>query len=230
MKKRLMIIGCSTTGKHLLEFIRYYDLFDVVGFAVNKEYKQFDEYCGLPVYELEKLNELHGDIFDFVFVAVLWNKVNADRKRIYNMVKKMGLQCANIISPTAKIRGTIEGDNCWIHDYAIIQNNTFVSSGLMMMAQSLIGANTQIGEHCFLGAKSLIGGGSKIGNQTFIGLNATVFDNVKIGEKCIIGACTSIKRNVPSYTLCKIANTNCQQIFYDEKTIEDKLQYSLNVR
>ena len=42
MKERLIIIGLSTTAEHVLSFVNYYDLFEVVGFAVNKDYKDAD--------------------------------------------------------------------------------------------------------------------------------------------------------------------------------------------
>lgn len=230
MKQKLIIIGASTTAIHVYKFINEYELFDIVGFAVNRQYINEEIFMGLPLYSIEDLEDIIDKNEDLLFVAMLWNKLNADRRHIYENLKKEGYHFANIISPTAKIRGKLKGDNCWIHDYAIIQNDVEIGENVAMMAFTLIGAHTEIGSHCFFGAKSTIGGGCKIGKQSFIGINSTVFDDTIIGEKCIVGACTAVKRNMPDYSLCKTSSTNTEIKQYSEDIIESKLLFSKNVR
>lgn len=227
--KKLIIVGLGTNSRHIYEFIQYYHLFDVIGFAVDREYKDRDSYYGLPVYVLEEIEKCVDIGETEFFVALLWNRLNADRRKLYENLKKRGLKLANIISPTAAIRGTINGDNCWIHDYVIIQNNTTIESNVAIMAQSIIGANCAISAHSFFGARSLIGGGTKIGEQCFIGMNCTVFDNTIVGRKCILGACTVVKRNVPDYSLYKTSSDVVIKQ-YQEEEIENKLLFQKNVR
>ena len=38
VKKRIVIIGTSTTAKTVSTFIEHYGLFEIIGFAVNKQY------------------------------------------------------------------------------------------------------------------------------------------------------------------------------------------------
>lgn len=230
MNKKLIIVGTSTTASHVYSFVKYHNLYDVMGFAVNKKYKNIDNFEGLPVFTLENLEEECKVQNFYVFVAVLWNKLNCERKNIYNYCVSKGYPLANLISPTAIIRSEINGDNCWIHDYVVIQNNVKIGSNILIMAQSLIGANSTISSHCFFGAKSLLGGGSIVGEQSFIGLNATIFDGTKIGNKCIIGACTAVKRNMPDFSKCITASDNNIIKQYNENEIEDKLMFSKNVR
>lgn len=226
----LVIIGLSTTARHVYEFVKMYNLYKVLGFAVNEEYKDKNEFCGLPVFSLESLkNEIGHNDFK-VFVAVLWNHLNKDRRNIYDYCKKQHLVLANLISPHAIVRGNIEGDNCWIHDYVIIQNNAYLDSDVLIMAYSLIGADTKVGAHCFFGARSLLGGGCSIGEQSFVGLNATIFDDTQIGRKCIIGACTAVKRNMPDYSKYSTSSDNIEIKQYLESQIENKLVFSSNKR
>ena len=137
---------------------------------------------------------------------------------------------ANLISPNAIIRGNIKGDNCWIHDYVIIQNDAQLESDIAIMAYSLIGADTHIGSHCFFGARSLLGGGSVIGEQSFVGLNATIFDDTKIGKKCLVGACTAVKRNMPDFSKYVTSSDDIVIKQYSEDEIENKLVFSKNKR
>lgn len=226
----LIIVGLSKTALHVYEFVKMYKLYNVLGFAVNEQFKKENTFCGLPVYSLENLKEecLQKDFY--VFVALLWNHLNGDRKKLYLYCKSQGYKLANIISPTAIIRGHLNGDNCWIHDFVVIQNGAELGSNIAIMAYTLIGAGTNVGSHCFFGARSLLGGGCTIGEQSFVGLNATIFDDTQIGLKCIVGACTGVKRNMPNYSKYVTSSDNIILKQYGEDVIEDKLVFSKNVR
>lgn len=229
-KKKIVIVGLSGVSKHAYGFIKDYDLYDVVGFAVNEEYKMVDTFLNLPVYSIETLDQHINKEEVLLFVALLWNKLNSDRKKLFIELKNAGYHFANLISPKASIRGYIEGENCWIHDFVVIQENAHVSNNSLMMAFSLLGSNSVLSEHCFMGTKSTVAGGCVIGEQTFVGMNCTVFDKTTVGKKCILGACSVIKRNVPDFTLCKTPSDNIVTKQYDENTIESKLIHTLNKR
>lgn len=228
--KNLIIIGTSKTALHVYEFIKSYNLFHVIGFAVDEDYKNGNTFEGLPLYSITELCNVIDVKEDYVFVAMLWNNLNGDRKRLYNRIKEMGFRCANLISPTAAIRGRIVGDNCWFHDYTVVQNDALIESNVMAMAFSLIGAHAHVHSHCFLGAKCTVAGGCDVGEQTFVGINSTIFDDTIIGNKCIIGACCAVKRNMPDYSKYVTASDNIIIKQYAEEEIESKLQFRLNVR
>ena len=201
MNDKLIIIGTGVNAKHLYYFIKDYSLSDVIGFAVNKEFLSETQFLGLPVYDIEELDSIFDKDKVKLFVSLLWNRLNGDRKKLYLSLKEKGFKFANVISPKASIRGEINGDNCWIHDFVTIQNRAQIGNNVSIMAYSLIGANSIIGNHCFCGAKSTVAGGCIIGDQTFIGINCTIFDDTRVGKKCILGACTAVKRNVPDFSL-----------------------------
>ena len=228
--KKLIIVGLSTTSRLAYSFVQSHNLFDVVGFAVNEHYKDTDSFCGLPVYNLEKLDrDVKCDEFE-VFVALLWNHLNADRKKVYEYCKSKNYRMANLISPLAVVRSEITGDNIWIHDHVVIQNDTKMGNNIAIMQGALIGADSVIASHCFFGAHSLFAGGCTIGEQSFVGLHATVFDDTHIGEKCIIGACTAVKRNMPNYSKYTTPSDNIVIKQYTAEEIENKLVFSKNVR
>lgn len=227
--ENLIIVGLSSTAKHVLSFVRSYNLYNVIGFAVNEKYKTCDTYEGLPVYTLENLREECTCEFK-LFVALLWNHLNRDRKELYDYCKSQGYVMANLISPNANVRGEIEGDNCWVHDFVVIQNNARIQSDVAIMAFTLIGANTVVEPHCFFGARSLLGGGSSIGEQSFVGINATIFDDTKVGKKCIVGACTAVKRNMPDFSKYVTPSDTIIIKQYTEEEIENKLVFSANKR
>lgn len=228
--KKLVIVGLSATSRLAFSFVQYHNLYEVIGFAVNEQYRDRMEFCGLPVYTLEKLDKEVGVDDYYVFVAMLWNHLNADRRKVYEFCKQKGFRMANLISPLAVVRSEITGDNCWLHDHVVIQNNTVLGSNIAIMQGTLIGADAEVASHCFLGAHAIFGGGCTIGEQSFVGLHATVFDDTRIGKKCIVGACAAVKRNLPDYTKCATASDNVTIKEYSPEEIENKLVFSKNVR
>lgn len=228
-KEKLVIVGTSVNARHLYDFVKFYDLFDVIGFAVDRKYKTDDEFLGLPVYEIEELDKHIDKEEVLLFVAVFWNRLNADRKNLYERLKKQGYKFANVISPRAIIRGEVVGDNCWIHDNVIINTDAVVKNDVLIMANAFIGQDSVIEDHCFCGARSLVAA-AHIGEQTFLGLSSTIFDDVKIGKKCLIGACCAVKRNMPDYSSYRTSNDNNVFKQYDESVIEEKLLYKKNIR
>lgn len=228
--KKIIIVGLGKTALHVFEFIKYHNLYEVIGFAVNKSYKDKNEFVGIPVFALEELKNIFPNQDFEIFVAVLWNHLNKDRRQIYEYCKAEGFHFANLISPLAVLRSEIKGENCWIHDYVVVQNDVHIGSNVFIMAFTLIGAHSNIGNHCFFGARSLLGGGSNVGTQSFIGLNATVFDDTFIGNKCLIGACTAVKRNLPNFSRYVTSSDNIVIKQYPENEIENKLIFSRNKR
>lgn len=230
MKEKIIIVGISSSAYEAYEFIKGYDLFEVVGFAVDKQYKTMDSYCGLPVFQLETLHKTYKKDDIKLFIAVLWNRLNADRRSLYERLKREGYRFVNVISPTAIIRGELLGDNCWIHDYVVIQPKAQIGANNMFMAFSLVGGAAKIGSHCFMGTKSTVAGGCEVGEQTFVGINCTVFDDTKIGKKCILGACSVVKRNVEDYSVVKTDVNNMIVNYVGKEKIESKLLFRENVR
>ena len=55
VKKRIVIIGTSTTAKTVSTFIEHYGLFEIIGFAVNKQYIKETIFCDKPVFAIEEL-------------------------------------------------------------------------------------------------------------------------------------------------------------------------------
>lgn len=226
----LIIVGIGVNGKKAYEFIKRYNLYNIIGFSVNSEYYKKEFFCGLPVYKLEELKD-SIQIKYKIFVALYWNKLNSDRKNLFEYCKKSGFEFANLISPHASIDDTVKlGKNCWINDFACIFNDTIIMDNVIVMPFVAIGEDCTIHSHTFVGASTCIGGQCIINEQSFTGFNATILESTIIGKKCIIGAGTVIKRNLPSFSRCIVSSHNQSVKQYKESEIETKLLFSKNVR
>lgn len=226
----IVIIGTSTTANNIYLFIKNNALFNVLGFAVNRAYKKAESFNGKPLFEVETLDTIIDKQNDYLFVAIQWNNLNADRRNVYVKLKNKGYKFANLVSPHAVVQGSLLGDNCWISDFACIESNVIIKNNVFVKSCAWIGEQSIIEDHCFIGAKSAIGGGVHIGMQSFIGLGTIIFDNVHIGTKCIVGAGTSLKRNLPDFSVHKTSSEYFVTKTYPEEIIENKLQFKKNIR
>lgn len=228
--ENLVIVGTSTAANTVYKFVNKYNLYNVLGFAVNSKYKNHETYLGKPVFELEKLNEILDKERDNLFIAIQWNRLNADRRHVYESLKQEGYKFANLVSPNTSINSKLNGDNCWITDYVCIETDVVIGSNVFVKVGAWIGEQSEISNHCFIGAKSTIGGGVKVGEQSFIGLGAIVFDNTVVGKKCIVGAATALKRNLPDNSVYKTITDTFLTKTYNDDEIESKLLFKKNIR
>lgn len=225
----LIIIGLGVTASRILQFVQAHRLYNVVGFAVNEAYLKETEFAGFPVYALERLTENQRRNCNF-FIAVQWNRLNAQRRRMYEAVRAYGLRLVNLISPMSAVcAATLEGDNCWIQDFVVMQSGVRLGTDTFVAAGALLGNDTIVEPHTFIGAHAAICGKCVIGEQTFVGVNATVFPGTHVGRKCIIGAGAVIRRNVPDFTRCSVAPETLVQKTYTEEVIESKLVSGNNI-
>lgn len=232
--KKLIIAGISDTADRIYSLVKRYNLFNIIGFTVDKEFIPTKPFYAKgnnePIYPLESLKDYISIEEDLVFVAILWNHLNKDRRIFFEKMKSQGYHFANIISPFSRFRGDLMGCNCLLSDGVIVQENVVFGDDIYVMDGALIGHRTHVQNHCFLAIGSTICGSCVIGEQSFIGARATVFDETIIGKKCIIGGGTIIKRNVPAYSLIKSKISTLITSSLDEESIESKLVVHRNVR
>lgn len=220
--EKIVIIGVSETAERIFFFCEHYKLYDVIAFSVDGKYKKSDTLHDRPVWEMEYLNDRINKNEVKVFVALFWNHLNGDRRRLYERLKQQGFQFANIISPKASVRGSI-GDNCWVMDYAVIQEGALIGNNVIMADFAHVGNFATISDHVFIGVRSSIMGGVRIGKQTFIGTCASILEATIIGDKCVVGACTYVKQDLDAYSVIKIDVSNNIVKHYSEEEIENKM-------
>lgn len=226
----VIIIGTGVAANNICKFIEKYKLFNILGFAVNREFRTADTYLNKPVYNVEELENVIDKYRDYLFVAIQWNHLNSDRRNVYEKLKNAGYRFANLISPLASVNGHLIGDNCWINDFVSIDTDAVIGNNVFVKVGAFVGDHTLVDDHCFIGAKSSVGGGVKIGEQSFIGISAVIFDDTIVGRKCIVGAATALKRNLQDCSVYKAAYPLYTYKTYTEDIIESKLEFRHNIR
>lgn len=196
MSKPLMIIGDGEFADIAYEYFTVDSDFDVVGFAVEREYLTQDEKHGLPVVALEEAATAFPPAEVSAHVAVSAVKLNRVRARLIGLARDAGYALANFISPRAMVWRTAElGDNVFIFEMNVVQHGVKIGSGTVLWSGNHIGHQTEIGPNCFLSSHVVVSGFCKIGAGSFVGVNASFADNVSVGDDCLVGMAATVTKS-----------------------------------
>jgi sugar O-acyltransferase (sialic acid O-acetyltransferase NeuD family) len=195
--KNLIIIGLSNNAKLAAYYFSRDTNYKVVGFAVDRAYKEVDEFYKLPVYAIEDLDTIYGPDEADAFVAVGYQQMNSIREILYNKIKSMGYFLPNYISPKCSFLTELGiGDNNFILEDNTIQPFVKIGNNNVLWSGNHIGHDVAIGNNNFISSHVVISGFTKIENNCFFGVNSTLRDNITIGNKALIAAGAVIMKSV----------------------------------
>lgn len=197
MKKGLIIFGAGQIADVVYYYAKNECGFNVVAFAIDREFKTADFFHGLPVENFDDLETKYPPSEYDLFIALGYQELNKLREKKYNEAIKKGYNPVSVVSPKADLPSNVSyGKNCFIMPPAIIHpcvelgNNVFVWSGAM------IGHHSRIGDNCWITSSANISGIVTTGKNCFFAVNATVANNVNIGDNCFLGSGTLVTKDM----------------------------------
>lgn len=195
--KKLVIIGAGELAKIAYEYFTYDSDYEVVGFCVEKGYKNEETLCTKPVIFLDELVHHFSPEFYHVFVAIPASQLNRLRTRLYLIVKSLGYTCATYISSQAFVWRNAEiGENCFVFEHNTIQPFVKIGNNVVLWSGNHIGHQTVIEDNCFLSSHVVVSGYCRIGDSCFLGVNSTFNDHVEVPRDCIIASGSLVSKNL----------------------------------
>lgn len=189
MKKGLVIFGAGDIAQLAHRYFSTDSDYDVAGFAVDAQFIESPEFCGLPVVPFEAVAERFPAAQFDLFVALSYSRLNSVRKDKYLAAKALGYRLASYISSAATVLNDgVFGENCFVFEDNTIQPFVRIGNNVTLWSGNHIGHHSTIGDHTFLASHVVVSGGVQIGEQCFIGVNATLRDHIKVGDRCVVGA------------------------------------------
>lgn len=188
MSNKLIIFGAGDIAELAMYYFTQDSNYEVIAFCVDEEYKNNDQFCGLPLCSSKNLVSYYDPSSHDVFVALSYSELNLVRREKYEFVKSLGYQLVSYISSNATVLTDNIGENCFILEDNTIQPFVQIGDNVTLWSGNHIGHHSVICDHTFIASHVVISGGVKIGKQCFLGVNATLRDHINVGDKCIIGA------------------------------------------
>ncbi|MES9903471.1 MAG: hypothetical protein ABW168_12450 [Sedimenticola sp.] len=115
--RKLIIVGDSAFAEIAFEYFDADTKYEVVAFAVESSYLKVAELHGIPVVELETIEQNYLPSNHDVFVAITYTQLNRLRIRLASIVKGKGYALASYVSPKAFVWRNVEiGEHCFIFE------------------------------------------------------------------------------------------------------------------
>lgn len=187
-KKNVVLWGIGKIAEVVHFYLTEDSDYEVCAFCVDEEYRDRNEFKGLPVKCFERIEEKYSPTEYLMCIPIGYAKVNKIREEKYLEAKRKGYSFVTYISSKATYYGTPVGENTLIFENNVIQPFTSIGNNTILWSGNHIGHHTEIGNHCFITSHVVISGGVKVKDNTFLGVNATVRDSVIIEKENIIGA------------------------------------------
>jgi sugar O-acyltransferase (sialic acid O-acetyltransferase NeuD family) len=189
MPKPLVLIGAGEFAQIACEYFQHDSDYDVVAFAVEREYLAQPELAGRPVVAFETLESAFPPEAIEAFVAVPASQLNRLRTRLYQTAKRKGYRFATYVSSRAFVWHNAElGENSFIFENNVIQPFVRIGNNCVLWSGNHVGHRTVVRDNVFVASHAVISGYCDIGEHSFIGVNATFNDRVKVAADCVIGS------------------------------------------
>lgn len=181
---------------------------EVSAFVVDPEYKDSDQFLGLPLMSIDQIQDKYPASDYKAFVALSYTDMNRDREKKFHTMKKMGYSLASYISSRCTyLSDDAPGENCLILENNMVQPFTTIGHNNFIWCGNIIGHETRVGDHCFFAGGDAIAGHSIIQNNCFLGPNVTIKNGVTLRPFTLATAGSVILKNTKEYG-----------VYYPEKT------------
>lgn len=158
----------------------------VVAFAVNKQFKDRDNFHGLPVVDFETVEQYFPPMACAFFAPMTATDINQNRERVYNEIKGKGYKLISYVSSKATVFDNPIGDNCFILEDNTIQPFTTIGNNVVMWSGNHIGHHGSVGDHCFFTSHVVMSGHCRIESHCFFGVNSALRDGLAIAQGTVL--------------------------------------------
>jgi sugar O-acyltransferase (sialic acid O-acetyltransferase NeuD family) len=187
-RAKLVLVGAGEFAEIAYEYFTHDSHYDVVGFAVERQYLDAPELFGLPVVAFEDMESQFAPGDHEAFVAITNTQLNRVRARLFHATKTKGYALARYVSSRAFVwHNASIGENSFIFENNVIQYHVRVGDDCVLWSGNHVGHRTVIRDHVFITSHAVISGYCDIGEYSFVGVNASVADHTTIGKDCTIG-------------------------------------------
>ncbi len=177
MKPKIILVGGGGHCISVIDVIEQENRFQIAGIVDEK--KNDKTILGYPVLGSdEDLPELQK-IYQYAFVTIGQISTPIDRIKLYDNLILLGYKLPVIVSPRA-----------YVSQHAVI------SSGTIVMHDSLVNAHVKIGQNCIINTKALIEHDSKVGDHCHISTGAVINGGVTVGRGTFIGSNSVVREAV----------------------------------
>ena len=218
MSAKLVLVGDSLFAEIAYEYFTHDSPYDVVAFAVERDYRKRDELFGLPVVDFESLAERYPPGDHSVHVALVYTQLNRLRTRLVAAARELGYPLASYVSSKAFVWRNVElGEHCFIFENNVVQPFVRLGDNVVLWSGNHIGHHSRIRDNVFVSSHVVVSGSVDVGENSFLGVNSTLVNDITIGRDTWLGPQVTITRDTPPGSVYRPARSE----------LRDKSSYEL---
>ena len=210
--EKLILIGARVDGQAgvVLDFVREFGLYDVIGFLDDNKELKGKKVLGIPV--LGSLDSYIGNHEEKSINFFICIGHNSYREKLHKKIIEYGGNLVNIIHPSSFISKSVRiGKGIFIGANVCIIHNTIIGDCTIINNATSIDHDNEIGDYVNISPGCHTSGRVIIKKGVFLGSGVTVIPDVVINEDAIVGAGGVVIRNIDRQT--KVVGNPTKLIF-----------------
>lgn len=196
MTKQLMVWGASGHARCVLDIVRQYPEYSVVGLIDDFAVANI-EFVGHKILGTrDDLRHLHGTGFRHMAIAV--GDCSA-RLEIGELARSAGFNLETFVHPRAVIAQDVSlGDGTVVMAGAVVNPGSRVGELCIVNTAASVDHECTLEDGVHVGPGAHLGGCVVVGRGTWLGIGAILKDHIRIGAKTIVGAGAVVLHDLPS--------------------------------
>lgn len=197
--KKAIIWGIGQFAQEVYCYLQQDRFIEICGFAVDDEYCSTNEFCGLPLVDIENVETVFSPKEYGVFICVGYAQMNTVRERMFLQARTKGYEILSYQHPSSVVNAKSMGTGTIILANVTIGPESEIGDGNIFWDNSILAHNACMGNFNYLTVSASLAGRVTIGNNCFFGNNCTVRDSIKIADFTLVGAGCYVSRDTEPY-------------------------------
>jgi len=194
----IIIYGSGGHGKTLLELLRQFDNYNILGFVDDRQLK------GQKVMDVPVLGGM--DILPELLAQGVYQAVNAvggisniqSRIQVFKRLSAAGFSFPALVHPTAFVETSARlSPGVQVFAHAYVGTQVTLGTGVIVNTGAIVSHDCQIGDYANISPGAMLAGEVTVGEATLIGMGTTINIQVTIGSYARIGNSATVKSDVP---------------------------------
>lgn len=203
-QENIIIVGDGEFAEIAYQYFTYDSKYNVVAFAVEREFITKNTLFDLPIIPFEDIEILYPPTQYKVFVAITFTKLNRVRTRIFQAAKEKGYRAVSYVSSHSFVWRDVEiGENCFVFENNVLQYGVKLGDNIILWSGNHIGHQSKILDNCFLSSHVVVSGYCEIKENCFLGVNSTLVNNITVEKDCFIAAGSLLTKSTKKNGLYK---------------------------
>ncbi len=195
LKKKILLIGGGGHCHSVLDSILSSGDYGEVGIIDNTD----GSVLGVSVVGTDDdIPRLMAEGWGEAFITVGSVGDTKLRRRLYEMIKSVGMNIPTIIDPTAVIAKETElSEGVYVGKRAIINTGSKIGSCAIINTGAIVEHDCFIGDFSHISPGATVCGQVIIGNGSHVGAGSVVRQQISVGSGVLVGAGSVIVRDIP---------------------------------